>query len=185
VTVRVESISAERWHDLVAVFGPRGHDASWCWCRRFLDPGPDNRSALRREVEAATVPLGVLAYVDDRPVGWSRVGPRHGFAGVTGNRALARILDDDADVWWTTCFMVERRHRGAGVGHALLAGDVELARRHGASAVEGHPVDVERLVAEKVAASAVFTGTLAMFAAAGFHEIGRTYASRPVMRLDL
>jgi hypothetical protein len=51
--------------------------------------------------------------------------------------------------------------------------------------VEGHPVDVERLVAEKVAASAVFTGTLAMFAAAGFHEIGRTYASRPVMRLDL
>ncbi|WP_421736118.1 hypothetical protein [Cellulomonas sp.] len=31
----------------------------------------------------------------------------------------------------------------------------------------------------------MFTGTLAMFEAAGFHEIGRTYPSRPVMRLDL
>jgi hypothetical protein len=31
----------------------------------------------------------------------------------------------------------------------------------------------------------VYTGTLAMFAAAGFTEIGRTFVSRPVMRLRL
>jgi hypothetical protein len=35
------------------------------------------------------------------------------------------------------------------------------------------------------AGSAVFTGTLAMFEGAGFREIGRTYPSRPVMRLEL
>jgi hypothetical protein len=51
--------------------------------------------------------------------------------------------------------------------------------------VEGHPVDVDRLRASKVSGSALFTGTVAMFEAAGFHEIGRTYPSRPVMRLDL
>ncbi|MDT4912451.1 MAG: hypothetical protein QOC66_1579, partial [Pseudonocardiales bacterium] len=33
--------------------------------------------------------------------------------------------------------------------------------------------------------SALFTGTLSMFQAAGFREIGRTYPSRPVMRKDL
>ena len=38
---------------------------------------------------------------------------------------------------------------------------------------------------DDVAGSALFTGTLAMFKAAGFHEIGRTYPSRPVMRFDL
>ena len=42
-----------------------------------------------------------------------------------------------------------------------------------------------RLHASKVSGSALFTGTLAMFEAAGFHEIGRTYPSRPVMRFDL
>ena len=33
--------------------------------------------------------------------------------------------------------------------------------------------------------SALFAGTLRMFERLGFREIGRTYPSRPVMRLDL
>jgi hypothetical protein len=33
-----------------------------------------------------------------------------------------------------------------------------------------------------VSGSAIYTGTVAMFAAAGFVEVARTYASRPVMR---
>jgi len=112
-------------------------------------------------------------------------GPPRDAAGVVGNRALQRLLDDDPAVWWVTCFAVRREHRGSGVGTALLTAAVEHARRHGASAVEGHPVDVDRLRAAKVSGSALFTGTLAMFQAAGFQEIGRTYPSRPVMRLDL
>ena len=84
-----------------------------------------------------------------------------------------------------TCFAVDARHRGHGVGRALLTGAVAHARDHGASAIEGHPVDVDRLKARKVSGSALYTGTLAMFAAAGFTEIGRTFVSRPVMRLSL
>jgi hypothetical protein len=52
-----------------------------------------------------------------------------------------------------------------------------------ATAFEGHPVDVAALRAARVGASAIFTGTLAMFAAAGFAEVARTYPTRPVMRL--
>jgi hypothetical protein len=62
---------------------------------------------------------------------------------------------------------------------------VELARHNGATAVEGHPVDVARLTAAHVTASALYTGTRAMFAAAGFAEVARTYPTRPVMRLSL
>ena len=111
--------------------------------------------------------------------------PRSSLPGVLGNRALHRVLDDDPAAWWVTCFAVRREHRGAGVGTALLVAAVEHARRNGASAVEGHPVDVDRLRAATVSGSALFTGTLAMFEAAGFHEIGRTYPSRPVMRVEL
>jgi hypothetical protein len=49
--------------------------------------------------------------------------------------------------------------------------------------VEGHPVDVRALKSGQASASAIFTGTMTMFTAAGFTEIGRTFASRPVMRL--
>jgi len=59
------------------------------------------------------------------------------------------------------------------------------ASRHGATALEGHPVDTDALEAERVGASALFTGTMQTFIANGFHEIGRTYTSHPVTRRDL
>lgn len=184
----------DRWDDVVGVFGRRGDDPSWCWCRRFLGPAPadgmpdggpvgvpDNRRALHHEVAQATTPPGLIAYLDGEPVGWTRVGPRSDFPLVTGNRALARVLLPGPGVWWVTCVVVAQRHRRSGVGSALLDAAVGFARDHGATGVQGHPVDVDALKAGKISGSALFTGTLTMFLAAGFHEIARTYPSRPVM----
>ncbi len=109
--------------------------------------------------------------------------PRDRLPGVTANRALQRILGDGSGMW-VTCFAVRAEYRGSGVGTALLAGAVDHARRHDAIALEGHPVDVSHLQAEQISGSALFTGTFAMFEQLGFREIGRTYPSRPVMRLD-
>ncbi len=132
------------------------------------------------------MPPGLIAYVEDRPVGWSRVGPRESFPAIRRNRALARVLPDDgAGVWWITCFSVDSRYRRSGVGGALLNADADFARVHGASEVQGHPVDVEGLKAAKVSGSAVYTGTVAMFDAAGFVEIARTSPTRPVMTRKL
>jgi GNAT superfamily N-acetyltransferase len=196
VSIEVQPATADRWNDVVAVFGQRGNDPSWEWCQLFLraesagrasaKPPEDNREALRLEINGAVVPPGLIAYVDERPVGWTRVGPRSAFPGVRGNRALARVLsDDDAGTWWVTCFAVDRRHRRSGVGAALLGAAVAFARDHGATALEGHPVDVAQLSATTVSGSAIYTGTVAMFVAAGFVEVGRTYRTRPVMRLSL
>ncbi len=194
MSVRVRPATADRWDDVVTVFGRRGQDPSWCWCRLFFRPAgraaapgptPDNRNALRQEVTRAAVAPGLLAYVDGKPVGWTRVGPRSDFPRVAANRALARVLTDDPGVWWVTCFAVDSRHRRSGVGSTLLSAAVEFAGLHGATAVEGHPVDVAGLRTERVGGSAIFTGTLAMFSAAGFTEVARTYPSRPVMRLVL
>ncbi|HVC15066.1 MAG TPA: hypothetical protein VND62_09430 [Acidimicrobiales bacterium] len=65
---------------------------------------------------------------------------------------------------------------------ALLEAAVVLARAHGATAVEGHPVDVAGLRATRVGSSALYTGTKALFEGAGFVEVARTHATRPVMR---
>jgi GNAT superfamily N-acetyltransferase len=193
VSIRVQPVTADRWNDLVTVFGRRGEDPSWCWCQLFLRSGshessapgliPDNREALRHEITRAAIPPGLVAYDRNHPVGWTRVGPRSGFPGVTGNKALAKVLIEDPGAWWVTCFAVDSRHRRSGVGSALLTAAVEFAREHGATAVEGHPVDVARLRATRVGGSALYTGTVAMFSAAGFTEVARTYPTRPVMRL--
>ena len=186
MSLRIEPATEDRWDDVAAAFGRQASNPTSCWCQRFRVHGArTNRDALQRELHAASVPIGLLAYVDDQPVGWTRVVPRRTLPGVLNNRALRRILVEDENAWWVTCFAVRRDHRGTGVGMALLAAAVDHARRNGASALEGHPVDVSRLQASKVSGSALFTGTLAMFTAAGFREIGRTYSSRPVMRLDL
>lgn len=195
MAVQVRPATADRWSDLVEAFGRRGEDPSWCWCQRFLGPpdrGPgdstptlDNRDALRHEIAHAAVPPGLLAYVEDQPVGWTRVGPRSDFPGVTGNRALARVLTEEPGIWWVTCFAVDSRHRRTGVGSALLKAGVDLAREHEATAVEGHPVDVPALTAARVGGSAIFTGTVAMFTDAGFTEVARTHPTRPVMRRTL
>jgi len=185
--LRVLPATEDRWGDVVGCFGRRGNDPQWCWCQRFLGTPPDgdNRAALRRQITAAAVPVGLVAFVDERPVGWTRVSPRSELPGVLSHRALRRILPEDSGAWWATCFVVDAKHRGRGVGHALLNAAVSHARDHGATAVEGHPVDVDKLTATSVSGSALFTGTLAMFAAAGFAEVGRTFPSRPVMRLQL
>ncbi len=180
--VRVVPATAERWPQLGQVFGPREKDPTSCWCQRFLrHEEPDNRSALQREVQETELPVGLLAYRGDAVVGWTRVVPRATLPGITENRALARILDEDPDAWWVSCFVVRREARGSGVGTALLETAVDWAAQHGASVLDGHPVDTNGLTGTP-SPSAIFTGTLAMFQRAGFAEIGRTYRTRPVMR---
>ncbi len=109
--------------------------------------------------------------------------PRSAVPGVVANRALRRLLDDEPAAWWVTCFVVDQAHRRLGVATGLLTAAATHAGQHGAVAVEGHPVDTDALKADRVGASALFTGTLRTFLAAGFTEIGRTYPSRPVMRI--
>ena len=59
------------------------------------------------------------------------------------------------------------------MARALLDAAVAHAQQYGATAVEGHPVDTDALKAERTSGSALFTGTMRLFVAAGFGEIGR------------
>jgi GNAT superfamily N-acetyltransferase len=200
----IHQITPDRFEDLVGLFGTRG-DPSWCWCQYYLTTGQSygvsaaaNREALRSQVAESITPVGLVAYAagpapDGEPglaVGWVQLGPRAGFPRMVGGRELGRVARDsgddlaDAGVWAVTCFVVRVGHRRQGVGRALLGAAVETARAQGARALVGHPVDVAARNT-RVGSSELFHGAASTFAAAGFRVVGRTGATRPVMRLDL
>jgi len=96
VTISIEPATASRWPDVVATCAQPGKKPDSCWCQRFRrHEQASNRAALERELETAKIPIGLLAYVNGQPAGWTRVVPRRHLAGIRANRALQRILNQD------------------------------------------------------------------------------------------
>ena len=184
---RVEPLTPSRWSDLETLFGERGA-CGGCWCMWWRLPrsawiegkGEPNRRAFATRV-ASGPPPGLLAYRDGRPVGWCAVTPRAELPVLDRSRNLRPI--DDRDAWCVSCLFVHRDARGGGVAVALLEAASNFARAHGATLLEGYPVDP--LEGKRMPAAFVWTGTLALFRRAGFVEIARRAPTRPIVRREL
>ncbi|MGH9246218.1 MAG: GNAT family N-acetyltransferase [Acidimicrobiales bacterium] len=178
----VRPVTADRWDDLVALFGERGAFGG-CWCMYWrvtsadfaAEAGAGLRQRLRRLVVDGREP-GLLAYEDGEPVGWVAVAPRPEFGRMQRSPTVNPV--DDTPTWMVNCFYIDRRHRRAGVARQLLDAAVAFARARGAEAVEGVPVDTRGTRRES---AGLYTGTLAMFEEAGFVEIARR-RQRPIVR---
>jgi GNAT superfamily N-acetyltransferase len=175
-------LAPDRWPDLEALFGPNGAQ-SGCWCMYWRRAGREwsdnatNRLRFLERVETQPPP-GILGYLDDRPVGWAQVGPRHEFERIERSRNLAP--PDDRSVWSLNCFVVHRSARRKGVAGALVTAAVGFARHYGAEIVEAYPVD-----RSGAASGELYTGTPGMFERADFVEVARHHPSRPIVRLTL
>ena len=190
--VDVLPLTPERFPDLAALF-EEGGDPKWCWCTYFRFRGRDwsnstaagNRTALE-ELTQATLAPGLVAYREDRAVGWVSLAPREDYERLATSKILAPL--DDIPVWSIVCFVVSRRVRGQGVAAALLDAAVDYARDHGATTLEGYPVEVPS--GERIPPANAYHGTLAMFERAGFEVVERrqwnaTTPVRPIVRLAL
>ncbi len=183
----VRPVRPDRWADLERLFGPSGAYGG-CWCmfprvtgrEHAANGNAGNRAAMRAIVEAGRVP-GLLGYRGDAPVGWVSVAPRPEFARVTRSPLTKPPRDAAADgtTFAVVCFFIARGHRRTGVGRALLKAAVAHAAAHGATAVEGYPVDA---AGGRIAEAAGWHGTLAMFEAAGFTVVERRAPARPIVR---
>ena len=95
------------------------------------------------------------------------------------SRLLAPV--DDSPVWSIVCFFVRRDWRGRGLTVRLLREAARLAAQGGARILEGYPTDSRKRSADAF----VWTGVAKTFERAGFHEVARRSASRPIMRRAL
>ena len=180
----IHPLTPDRWDDLAALFGPRGATGG-CWCMYWRLPrsqydamkGEGNRVAFEAIVAEAERPPGLLAYLDDTPVGWCAVAPREEYPALERSRVLTRV--DDAPVWSITCFFVAKRARRQGVTRALIEAAVEFAGEHGARIVEGYPIEPRSAEAPPVFA---WTGLVSAFERCGFVEVARRSETRPIVR---
>jgi GNAT superfamily N-acetyltransferase len=179
-------VTPEHWDDLETLFGLRGAYGG-CWCMFWRLPsaqftrqsGEGNRQALQQIVNSGEVP-GLLAYVDETPVGWVSVAPRTTFTRLERSRVLKAV--DDLPVWSVVCFFVEKKYRRLGLTVELLKAAAAFAAEHGASILEGYPIDVGD---GKYPDAYAYTGLVAAYEKAGFTEVARRSERRPIMRIHL
>ena len=181
--LEIVPLTPERWPDFVKLFGKRGAcGGCWCMTPRLTRAeyerrkGDGNRRAMRRLVVSGRPP-GVLAYAGDEPVGWCSIEPREAFSALARSRILRPV--DDRPVWSIVCLFIDRRYRRQGVSVRLIRGAVDHARRHGARCVEAYPVEPRQDPMPDVFA---YTGTASAYDRAGFREVARRSATRPIMR---
>ncbi|MGI8998742.1 MAG: GNAT family N-acetyltransferase [Candidatus Limnocylindria bacterium] len=185
-----QPLTPERLPDLAALFG-QGGDPKWCWFASFRVRGVDfrnstatsNRAVLERAVDGLEDRApGLIAYRDGEAIGWVSLGPRDDYERLKHSKMLAPI--DDKPVWSIVCFVVGRKARGQGVAAALLGAAVDYAREHGATLLEGYPVETD---GARIPSANAYMGTRRMFERAGFTVVerrqwNRATAVRPIVR---
>ncbi|MER8502695.1 MULTISPECIES: GNAT family N-acetyltransferase [unclassified Mesorhizobium] len=139
--------------------------------RREHVENDEKKRAMMTLIDAGT-PVGIVAQIDGRTVGWCSIAPRETY------RKLSRQQDDsEMGIWSIVCFYVPRALRGGGLASALLDAAIDHAFAKGARTIEAYPVD-------QASPSYSFMGFRDTFAARGFREIGMTGSRRHVMRLE-
>jgi len=193
-TLTIRAANEVSWDDLQKVFSSTAPAS--CQCQRYkMQP---KECLVRTTVEerayrfriqtdpsapAAEATTGLVAYLDDEPVGWCAVEPRTAYIGlVRGGRVAWTGRSEnrtDDSVWAVTCFITRAGFRRRGIASELARAAVEFARDRGALAIEGYPMTTRNVVADEL-----HVGTESMFAAAGFTEVSRPSPRRVVMRIE-
>ena len=174
-------VTDETWQDFEQLFESRGGPRN-CWCMVWRGIGeaaarPDGatrKTAMKQRIHAG-VPVGILGYVGDMPVAWCSIAPRETYR---QGLADAQCGDAEESVWSIACFFVSRSARGQGAFNSLLQAAEVHAKAHGATVLEGYPVDED-------SPSYRFGGFLPSFDKAGFAPAGRAGARRHVVRKRL
>ena len=191
--LRIIPAAEAGWDAVEAVFASEA-SARNCWCQFHVLPNADaalttresRRETLRGQVARLDPPRGLVALHGAEAVGWCGVEPRRRLRHVLASRLVAThslYEAEDAGVWAVYCILVPPRRRRNGLGAALLHAALDHALAHGATAIEGYPIDTDARGGRLPPGFS--TGTLSMFRVEGFAALaslpsGRTLVHRTV-----
>jgi GNAT superfamily N-acetyltransferase len=179
MTFEAHPVTKERWPDLVELFDRPV--VRTCFCMFYRKTGAntgvglENRRAMKALIDKGTVP-GLIGYEEGVAVAWVSLGPRQDYPKLRRSPVMKPV--DDRPVWSIVCFFVDRSARGKGLAEQMLRAAVDHARSRGARLVEAYPVDAQ----ERKDPDVMFFGAKSMFDRAGFREVARRKATRPVVR---
>ena len=183
--LQIRPLEPTDWPIIVKLFAEKGA-CGGCWCMWPRVPrggkawedakGPKNRDRFRRLVRAVKV-HGVLAFSGEEPVGWCSFGPRQTFPRLETVRALQGQWSKGT--WSIVCFYIPSKWRGHGVATRLLEAATARAFELGAREIEGYPV-VPKKPPEPIPPVFAWTGVPALFERAGYIELVRPDAPRPI-----
>jgi GNAT superfamily N-acetyltransferase len=176
-------LTPERWKDFEQLFGKRGA-CGGCWCmwwrlkRSEFDKqkGEGNKKAMKMLVDSGKIP-GLIAYLENEPIGWCSVAPRDYFPALERSRILKPV--DPQSVWSIVCFFVNRKLRNRGLSTWLINAAKEFVAQNGGKILEAYPIEPKK---ERTADVFVYTGLASAFRKARFTEVARRSETRPIMR---
>ena len=176
-------VTKDRWPDFETLFGERGA-CGGCWCmlwrltRKAFESqkGAGNRKAMKAIIKSGEIP-GILAFMQDQPVGWCSVAPRERYPSLGRSRILKPL--DDLPVWSITCLFVPKPYRRTGISTRMITAAVEHVQKMGGTIVEAYPVEPKK---DKMPDAFAWTGLASAYLRAGFVECARRSETRPIMR---
>jgi ribosomal protein S18 acetylase RimI-like enzyme len=170
-------VTKDNWDDFKNLFESKGAP-KYCWCtvwrlssKEKKDKKADRKKTHMCERVMKGIPIGILAYYNESPIGWCSIAPRNSFYGLGGNENID-------NVWSVTCFYIKREYRHSGVQKYLLKEGIRYTQLKGAEYVEAYPV-------LKDSPSYRFMGITNLFEEYGFQFIKMAGSRRHVMNLKI
>lgn len=179
--------SLNRWKDFEDLVGEKGACAG-CWCmywfmrkKEYDEKRKDGRTKkeMKKMVKNSIQP-GIIAYADDKPIGWIAIQPREKYPRLSNSKILKPV--DDKAVWSIVCFFVHKDYRKMGISVELIKNACNFAASKGGMIVEAYPTETKNNNSVPVF---IYTGTASAFKKAGFKEALRRSETWPIMRFNL
>ena len=179
-------VTKNNWMDFEKLFGEKGACAG-CWCMYWRvksavwekQKGKPNKRAMKKIIFSGNIP-GIIAYLNNEPVGWCSVAPRGDFSRLDNSQILKPV--DEKPVWSVVCFFIHKNYRNQGLSTTLLNAAKKFVKSRGGKIIEGYPVEPKK---DKMPDAFAWTGISAAFQSAGFKEAARRSETRPIMRFYL
>lgn len=184
--LRFEQLTSSTWKHFELLMGEKGGCGN-CWCMYFRLPyktfqanKPHGNKKMMKQLVNKGMPQGLIASINDEPVGWIAMAPREDYLKIENSRVFKRI--DDEPVWSITCFFVRKEYRHTGLSMQLIKGAIDFAKKKKIKILEAYPAIP---YSDKVPHPFLWVGVLSSFLKNGFKVVRQNNKSRAMVRIEL